>query len=158
MLGLSCRRTPFIRVVSLAILAFVLAGSGTASASARWCRSDPVIVADGYLVDVLVSVPVDKLLQVTGTTEIVITTPADVDIVLATPGVGFGYGEHVTFKESSSLSVTSQGMEVRVKILVPASTDSVPVLLEVAPRIVGLLSPTTVEGHANAWVSQQLVI
>ncbi|HEY7033814.1 MAG TPA: hypothetical protein VH482_20930 [Thermomicrobiales bacterium] len=158
MLGLSCRRLPPIRFVSLVILAFVLAGHGPASASVMWCRSDPLVVIDGYLVDVFVSVPIDQLLKVSGATEIVITTPPDVNIALASPGIGFGYGEHVTFAESPSLDVTGQGMQIRVKVLVPTSDDTVPVQVQLAPRIVGILSPTTVEGVANAWVSQRITI
>jgi hypothetical protein len=79
-------------------------------------------------------------------------------VALASPGVGFGYGEHVTFAESPSLDVTDQGMEIRAKVLVPATDDSVPVLVDLAPRIVGVLSPTTVEGLANQWVSQRATI
>jgi hypothetical protein len=158
MLGLSCRRAPFVHVVSLVLLAFSLVGSSTAAASGMWCRSDPVVVLNGYLVDVFVSVPVDQLPKVTGTTEIVVIHPPTVDVSLATPGVGFGYGEDVTFEESPSLSVTSQGMEIRVKVLVPTSDNSVPVNLQIAPRIIGILSPTTEAGHANQWVSQQVVI
>jgi hypothetical protein len=54
--------------------------------------------------------------------------------------------------------VTGQGMQIRVKVLVPTSDDTVPVQVQLAPRIVGILSPTTVEGVANAWVSQRITI
>jgi hypothetical protein len=157
MLRLSCRLA-LTFVVSLVVMVFALAGNGGASASARWCRSDPVVVIDGYVVDIQVGVPIDQLLKVTGATEIVITTPPGVDVALATPGIGFGYGEHVTFRESPSMSVTAEGMEIRVKVLVPTSDDSVPVLLQVSPGIVGLLAPETAEGVANEWVAQRAVI
>jgi len=139
-------------------MVFALAETSGASASARWCRSDPVVVIDGYVVDIQVGVPIDQLLKVTGATEIVITTPPGVDVALATPGIGFGYGEHVTFRESPSKSVTAEGMEIRIKVLVPTSDDSVPVLLQVSPGIVGLLAPETAEGVANQWVAQRTVI
>ena len=158
MLGLSCRRVAFVYVVPLVLLTFFLAGSSTASASYTWCRSDPVVVVDGYTMDVFVSVPLDDLSKVTGATEIVVITPPGTDVALATLGVGFGYGEHVAFEDSPSLSVTSQGMEIRVEVFVPTSDNSVPVNLQVAPRIIGILSPTTDAGHANQWVSQQVVI
>jgi len=144
--------------VPLVALVFFFAGSSTASASVMWCRSDPLVVIDGYLVDIFVSVPIDQVLKVNGATEIVVTTPPGVDVALASPDVGFGYGEHVTFAESPSLDVTDQGMEIRVKVLVPAADDSVPVLVQLAPRIVGILRPTTVEGVSNAWVSQRTTI
>jgi hypothetical protein len=144
--------------VSLVALAFFLAGSSTASASVMWCRSDPLVVIDGYLVDVFVSVPIDQVLKVSGATEIIVTTPPGVDIALASPGVGFGYGENMTFAESPALHVTDQGMQIRAKVLVPAAEDSVPVQVQLAPRIVGLLAPTTVEGVSNTWVSQRTTI
>jgi len=156
-LGLSCR-LPLTYVLSLVVIAFALAGNSSASGSVRWCRSDPVVVIDGYVVDIQVSVPIGQLLKVTGATEIVITTPPDIEVALATPGVGFGYGEHVTFRESPSKTVTGEGMEIRVKVLVPTSDDSVPVLLQVSPAIVGLLAPETAEGVANEWVAQRAVI
>jgi hypothetical protein len=157
MLRLSCR-LPLTLVVSLVVMVFALAGNSYASASVRWCRSDPIVVIDGYVVDIQVSVPIDQLLKVTGATEIVIITPVGVEVALATPGVGFGYGEHVTFMESASKRVTGEGMEIRVKVLVPTSDDSVPVLLQVSPGIVGLLAPETNEGVANEWVAQRAVI
>ena len=149
---------PLVRVVSLVLLALVVAGQSSASASVRWCRSDPLVVIDGHLVDVFVSIPTDDLSKVTGATQIVVIAPPDVAVALASPGVGFGYGEDVSFETSPSLDVTTQGMEIRARVLVPASDDAVPVLVELAPRIVGIVSPTAVEGLANAWVSQRATI
>jgi hypothetical protein len=154
----SGRRDWLVRFVVLAVLFLTLAVQNTANASVMWCRSDPVVVIDGYITDVFVSVPVDSLTQISGETRIVIVTPPDVSVRLATPGVGFGFGEDVIFRESSSLEVGDSGMEIRVKVLVPAESSDVPVRLEVSPRIVGILSPTVSEGNANEWVVQKTTI
>jgi hypothetical protein len=150
---------PFVRLLLIAPIAFTLAASPSAvSAGPMWCRSDPLVLIDGYLVDIIVSIPLDDLSRVTGATRIEITTPPDVSVALASPGVGFGYGEDVSFRASPSLDVTRQGMEVRIKVLVPAKDNAVPVTVEVAPRLVDILSPSTAEGYANGWVTQQATI
>ena len=71
---------------------------------------------------------------------------------LAVPGVGFGYGEEVNFVESRNLKVTDDGIQVRVAVYLPASDDALPVQVEVASRVVGLLAPSGAEGSAKAWV------
>ena len=139
--------------LALMALVFPLPAQGVA-ASNQWCRSDPVVVINLINVaDIFVSVPIDDLFEVTGTTQIVVTTPPDVSIALATPGLGFGYGETVTFRTSPSLHTTPQGIELRIKVLVPATDDAMPILVEFAPRIIGILAPTSAEGTANSWVS-----
>ena len=144
-------RAPVARVLALAILVLALTVQSTA-AGVQWCRSDPVVVIDGQLADVFVSVPVLDLLKVNGPTEIVVTTPVTVSVALATPGVGFGYGEVVTFEESPSLEVTADGIEVRIKVRVPARS-AIPVLVEFSPFLVGILAPDSAEGSANEWIS-----
>jgi hypothetical protein len=135
-----------------------LAAQPSAAASVMWCRSDPLVIIDGYVVDVFVGIPVTDLPKVTGATEIVVTTPPGVGVALAAPGVGFGYGEDVTFGELPSLDVDQEGMQIRVKVLVPTTDDAVPVQVQLAPRVVGILSPATAEGQANAWVAVRTTI
>jgi hypothetical protein len=135
----------------LAVLAPV-ASVRDAEAYRTWCRSDPVVAVDGVLADVFVSVPVDGLTGVNGPTRIVITVPDGVGATLAVPGVGFGYGEEVSFVGSRSLAVTDNGIQVRVAVYLPASDGAMPVQVEVAPRVVGILDPVVAEGAANAWL------
>ena len=118
-----------------------------------WCRSDPVIVIDGVLVDIFVSAPPDALLKVTGPTEVVVTLPRGVDVQLVVTDLGFGHGERVYFEESGKLKATDDGIDVRVNVYVPSRDDDMPVLVEFAPRIVGLLAPTSAEGTANQWIT-----
>jgi hypothetical protein len=142
------------RAMVQTIIALVLALSVTAQASASvgWCRSDPVVVVNLTLADVFTSAQIEDLGKVTGATRIVIVTPKNVFATLATPGIGFGYGEFVTFEKSSSLQKTFSGIEVIVKVYVPATDSAMPITVDFAPRVVGLLSPMSAEGHANSWI------
>ena len=138
--------------LAFAVLALALTVPG-AAAGVGWCRTDPVVVIDGRLADIFVSAQFVDLLNVTGPTEIVISTPVEVDVTLAIATLGFGYGEVVSFEESRSLKVTSDGIDVRIKVRVPALSDAMPVRVEFAAHVVGILQPVAVEGHANEWVS-----
>jgi hypothetical protein len=142
------------RSVLRTVIAVVLALSVTAHASASvgWCRSDPVVVVNLTLADVFTSAQIEDLGKVTGATRIVIVTPTNVFATLATPGIGFGYGEFVTFEDSPSLRQTFSGIEVIVKVYVPATDSAMPIEVYFAPRVVGLLSPMSAEGHANSWI------
>jgi hypothetical protein len=48
--------------------------------------------------------------------------------------------------------VTDNGIEVLVEVFVPATDDEMPVRVEFAPRILGILWPASAEGTANSWV------
>jgi hypothetical protein len=141
-------------LLTLLLLLTVAAGpfAQSASASKAWCRTDPVISVNGYVSDVFVSGPLTALLQVTGPTEIVVTVPVGVDAWLVLADLGFGRGTNVTFEESHSLENSTQGAEVRIEVYVPSRDDAMPVRVEVAPRLLGLLSPVSAEGTANQWI------
>lgn len=140
-------------VVQLAfVLLLALSATAPASASVGWCKSDPVVTVNLALADVFTSAQIEDLSKVTGATQIVLVTPVEVFATLATPGLGFGYGEFVTFETSPSLDVTPTNIEVIVKVFVPSTDSSMPIRVNFAPRIVGLLQPISAEGHANSWV------
>ncbi len=140
--------TPALVLVALLL---VLA-THPAAAGVGWCRTDPVVVIDGRVADVFVSVPLDALSRVTGPTEIVITVPVGVTNTWAVPGPGFGYGEVVTFDQSPALSETAEGVEILVKVYLPATDDEMPVLVEFAPHVIGVLAPDGAEKTANTWI------
>jgi hypothetical protein len=117
-----------------------------------------VVAIDGQLADVFVSAQVGDLLLVTGPTEIAVTTPVGVGSSLAVATAGFGYGEVVYFGESPSLNLTSEGIEVRIKVRVPARSDAMPIRVEFAPRVVGVLQPAAAEGNANQWISLRTLL
>jgi hypothetical protein len=137
----------------LAILVLSLTAQA-AAAGVGWCRSDPLVAIGGEVADVFVAAPPDAPLRVTGPTQIVVTVPkrgVSAELVLAT--VGFGHGEEVTFVESSHMKVTDAGIGVRIDVFVPANDDAMPVRVEFAPRVVGILNPAAAEGVANTWVT-----
>jgi len=154
------RRHGVVRTASVLILTGLLLVQGPVAglAGVGWCRSDPVVMINGTAADVFVSVPVDDLLTISGPTEFVITVPNGTDAFLVAAGVGFGYGEVVEFRESGSLKATPTGIELRVAVYVPATDKSTPVLVEFAPRIIGILDPASVEGAANAWISLRTMV
>jgi hypothetical protein len=146
------RRRSVIWALACSILTLVLAVPGT-SAGVGWCRDDPVVVIDGQIADIFVSAQFEDVPEVTGATEIVVSTPVGVDVALAVAGPGFGHGEHVSFTESRSLKVTAEGIEVRIKVWVPARSDTMPIRVEFASHVVGVLQPAATEGNANEWIT-----
>lgn len=151
------RRRSELCALALSVLMLALTAPGV-GAGVGWCRDDPVVVIDGEVADIFVSVMFDDLTKVNGPTQIVVSTPVGVDMKLAIAAVGFGHGEDVRFAESKSLQVTSEGIEVRIKVHVPASVDAMPVRVEFAPRAVGVLNPATAEGTTNDWVSLRTLL
>ena len=146
-----------IRVLRLlAVLVFAAAAAGSvapeAGAYRTWCRTDPVVSISGVLVDVYVSGPIEAPTLVTGPTELVVTVPRGVAAWLVVADVGFGRGIRVSFQEAGSLKATDGGIDVRVDVYVPSRDDAMPVLVEFAPRVVGVLAPASAEGTANRWI------
>ena len=108
----------YLSVIStvLALLVLVM----PAQAGMGWCKNDPVVLIDGQLADIFVSAPLDAPLKVTGPTEIVVTLPVGVDASIVLTDLGFGQGERITFGASRALRVTSEGIQVRIAVHVPA--------------------------------------
>ena len=147
----------FVSAAVLALLTLSVAAAPT-SAGLGWCRSDPVLLIDGHIVDIWVTGPLLAPLKVTGPNQIVVTTPEGVDSYLILKTIGFGRGEKVTLKTSPELERTAQGVEVEVAVYVPARDSSMPVGIEFAPNIIGLLNPERAYGTANEWVILRTVL
>ena len=146
------------RAAALLVLGAVVGVTAPGAAALRqWCRTDPVVTIRGDIADVFVSGPLDAPAQVTGPNRIVIRVPTGVNATLIASTLGFGKGEEVSFEYVHSLKATDQGTEVVVKVYVPA-VNAMPVLVEFAPRIVGILAPASVEGTANTWVTLRTVL
>jgi hypothetical protein len=144
---------------ALVLMAIAMVFSVTgASAGVGWCRTDPVIMVDGDVADIFVSAPIEAPLKVTGPTKIVISTPPEVDAVLIASTLGFGKGEVVEFEQSESLKVRAEGIDLRIRVFVPATDEELPVLVEFAPRILGVLTPMSAQGTANDWISFRVVL
>ena len=152
------RRPGVAPAAALALLLLALAGAGPAGASRQWCRTDPVVAVDGAVADVFVSGPLEAPLLVTGPTLVVVPVPAGVDARLVASDLGFGRGVAVSFAEARWLKARDGRAEVQVEVLVPASDAAMPVLVEVAPRVVGVLRPASAEGVANRWVTVRTAV
>ena len=143
------------RTVAAALL-LVLLGFGVIAPSAEafrtWCRTYPVVEIDGDLADIFVSAPAEARTLVSGPNRIVVRVPAGVRAKLVANDAGFGQGTEVLFDEAKRLRATDRGIEVEIEVYVPATDDEMPVKVEFAPRVVGLLSPASAEGTANEWI------
>lgn len=108
---------------------------------------------DGDLADIFVGAPVEEVvpLQVGGSTEVVVPVPTGVDGKLVLSSPRFGQGVNETFGHSRRLEVGRRGIEVKSRLLVPADDDTMPMRVEFAPRVVGVLSPMSAERTANRW-------
>lgn len=148
--------TRFMTAITFAAI-FLLTVATPASASVGWCKTDPLVMIDGGLADILVTAPLTAPLQVTGPTQIVVSVPVGVPADLILGDLGFGRGTEVSFREARNLRVLEHGIEVRVAVYVPAQDSSMPVAVEFAPRVLGILWPDRAEGTANEWVTLQVV-
>jgi hypothetical protein len=124
----------------------------TAEGSRGWCRSDPLILIEGVVIDIFCTAPLTAPLYVTGPTEIVVSVPMGVQAALELAGPGFGRGEVVRFEERSRLRQSDEGLEIEVEVYVPASSE-LPIGVELARNLVGILDPTVGEGVTNQWIS-----
>jgi len=156
----SARRLVAVNLLAAATLAFALTlqSAAPAAASIGWCRSDPVMILDLAVADVFVSAQWDDLAKVTGATEVVIVIPSTIRTVVGIPDLGFGYGENVRFEPSNGLKATLSRIELRIKVFVPSSDSSMPILVEFAPRLLGILAPSSAQGHANSWITFNAVL
>ena len=136
----------------------LMIGAAPTSAGFGWCRSDPVVLIDGHIVDIWVTAPLLAPLKVTGPNTIVIKTPPGVDSHLVLKTLRFGKGEIVRFETSPRLKVSEQGTEVQVAVYVPAIDSSMPIGIEFAPDLIGILLPARAEGTANSWVVLNTVL
>jgi hypothetical protein len=137
--------------VVVAILGLLISTS-PANAGIGWCKTDPIILVEDRLADVFVSAPLDALITVTGPTKFVITVPRGVDATLILKGIGFGRGEVVDIVHSHKLQVRDGRIPIRIAVYVPAARDDLPVMVEFASGLNGLLNPAVAEGTANTWI------
>ncbi len=146
-LGLS-RRTLLLGLLALLLALVPL----NAAATIAWCKTDPVVTIDDQVADIWVSSTIDAFTAATGPTQLVITVPVGISTAYVVSDLGFGHGYDVQFAESPNLTATASGIEVHVAVYVPTGDSTLPVLVEFAPRVVGILAPASAEGTTNAWI------
>ena len=147
-------RVGVFRALVFVLLSFTLiAPAGGARASVGWCRSDPVVLIGDDITDIFLSAPADAPLKVTGPNEIVVTIPDTLSASVVSVPLGFGKGERVTVVQSANLKANPKWIEVQIDVFVPAKDGSMPVVVEFAPRVTGVLGPARAEGVANTWIT-----
>jgi hypothetical protein len=144
-------RSGLLAASLLLLVAMTLATAPGAEALRQWCRTDPVVLIGGDVADIFVSAPLNAPLRVTGPNRIVVMVPEGVETALVLATLGFGQGEQVEFVESRKLRTTARGIQLKIKVYVPATVD-MPVRVEFAPRLIGILDPVIERGTANHWV------
>lgn len=152
LLALRTRRRGLVLSAVAVAAAGIASPLHSASAARGWCRTDPLILINGELADIFCTAPLSMLLQATGPTEFVVTVPRGVQASLVLAGPGFLKGERIEFEHSRKLEKTKLGIEVKIEVRVPARED-LPIGVEFAPRILGILNPDRAEGFANSWVT-----
>jgi hypothetical protein len=119
---------------------------------------DPVIMVDGQRADVFVGSSLDMLLKATGPIQIVVTVPTGSRAKVVLTDLGFGRGYSFVFKQSSTLKRTSTHTQIKIAVYAPASSSTLPVSVNFAPRSLGsgltdILFGKTSSGYSNSWVS-----
>jgi hypothetical protein len=146
-----------LAIVLLLVAALSVLLSPGALAARAWCKTDPLIMVDGDLANIFVMSSLTAPLKVTGPTEIVVAVPEGVSARLIFADLGFGRGQVVRFVTDPQLQVTDVGRELRIAVRVPARDAALPVRVEFAPHILGILAPASAEGLANEWVTLSVV-
>lgn len=141
-------------VVAAGATVLGLLPSPRATALRGWCRTDPLISIDGELADIFVAVdaPIEMLAAASGPIAYVVTLPRGVRGRLIAKGVGFGHGERLEFRSSRRRKGRADRIDVHVSVRVPAAKD-LPLWLEFAPRVVGILAPERKKGRTNKRVA-----
>ena len=126
------------------------------AAGRGWCRADPLLLVNGETADVWVGSTLQALLDTTGPIRLAVTTPVGVHAQHVISDLGFGRGYDISIGTSPDLEWSSESIELEIAVWVPARSD-LPVTVEFAPRVLGILWPASASGSTNSWVIVQTV-
>lgn len=138
----------------IAVAILLAAGTPDASAGRGWCRADPLLLINGEIADVWVGSTLQALVETTGPIRLVVTTPEGVEAQHVISDLGFGHGYDIAISTSPELEWTPEGIELTIAVWVPARVE-LPVTVEFAPRVLGILWPASASGSTNSWVIVQ---
>jgi hypothetical protein len=147
-----------LRLLGAAALAALPAASagGDASASKGWCRSDPAFLVGDRVVDVVLGSDPAMLAAATGPIELVLAVPVGVPASLLAADAGFGYGYTIAIREAADLLATTEGAQLRIAALAPATDDRLPVTIYFTSLDAdGSLTQKEATGAANGWITLQ---
>ena len=145
-------RRNVLRSLALAGAAVVV-GRGDADAARVWCRTDPVFMIDGQVVDVWVASDVAMKTAAVGPTIIVMTVPPGMAAQCIAKDRGFGYGYSISIVPSGMLEKTATSTPITVSVTVPSKDDSLPVRVDQTPRSPGAVKGGWAQGLANEVVT-----
>jgi len=144
-------RTRVIASSAFAVLAALILAL-PASAGISWCRVDPIFTLDGKVGHVYLSAPEDALSLNNSSIDVVIAHPfKSATNLVYNESIAFGQGMSTNFMETTYLKKTNLGYEIEVRVYVPASSSSMPVLVEFAPGD-GTVVTASAVGTANQWI------
>lgn len=152
-------RRSFGRMLGLAAVAAaipaVALGPSEAGAGRVWCRTDPLFLVGGKVVDVTIGSQVEMFSTATGPVSIRLTTAPGVPVQYLVSDLGFGRGYAVTYATDATLKGGQLAPEVRVDVMAPSAAD-LPV--SVSFTRIGLLGQIELrsvetQGRSNQWVS-----
>ncbi len=147
-------RTAIACVIAVAVL--LATGAPDAGAGRGWCRADPLLLINGDVADVWVGSTLEAFIETTGPIRLVVTTPEGVEAQHVISDLGFGRGYDIAIGTSPALEWTPEGIELTIAVWVPARSQ-LPVTVEFAPRVLGILWPASASGSTNSWVTVQTV-
>lgn len=129
-----------------------------ASAGRTWCRADPLFSIGGYLFDVAISSDTQMLTTATGPVQITLTVPFGLPVETIYQDDGFGYGYDITINDSKNFEVKNKSLDLRVKIVAPATDKKLPVQLTVSSYDKKCsVSQSVVAGYSNnriVWIGK----
>lgn len=139
-------------LVLVALLGLILPVASPAAATVRYCRADPIILVGGYLVDVQVGVPFDKVDDIENrTVDIQVIVPEGVEggLVLA-DNLFFNQRVHFTHRG------TKQGNDIPVEVVVTVPSRERFTVYSYATY--SGIKTQTVSGLSNTPISSRFVI
>jgi hypothetical protein len=138
-------------VLGLTCVIALLVAVQPAAAGRLWCSTDPLVSINGQVVSIIVAIPVDDVLRVTGPTSIVVTTPEGLHRQVLVDDVGYGHGTAIAFSDKHQ-KVHDHQFPVTVSVHIPTAGASLlssdPVPLQVTVWTIDT-PPVTVTGAAD---------
>lgn len=142
-------------------LLIILSLAPPARASWSWCKSDPVVMLNGRLVDIQVDIPLEYVPLVNGPTSFEIQRPKSTQSAVIVSDMGYmGHGTRIHFTDGAGVIKDNQ-VPTKIQVKVPIDKS----LLadgEVVPAIVTITAdnagPVVVEGTSDLTAAKLTII
>ncbi len=142
-------------------LLIILSFAPPAQASWSWCKSDPVVMLNGRIVDIQVDIPLEYVPLVNGPTSFEIQRPKSIQSVVIVSDMGYmGYGTRVHFTDGAGV-IKENHFPTKIQVKVPidksrlAAGEVVPAKVTVTADNAG---PVVVEGTSDLTAAKITII